>query len=109
MQIYEKYKKDYKVGMDKFKKERRRMFSMLEELEGINVISSEANYFMVEITALISAKELTKRMLVKHNLFIKDLSSKIIGTNKQYVRIAIRNASDNDKIIGALKAELGVI
>lgn len=103
MQIYEKYAKDYAKAMNLFRAERARFASELEKISGIRLIPSQANYFMLELTGDLSSAELTKRLLLNYNLFIKDLSSK---TNGEFIRIAIRDKKDNDKLISALKAEL---
>ena len=68
------------------------------------MIPSQANYVMVELVGAITSKELTKKMLLKHKILIKDLSNKIkLG---QYIRLAVRNEDDNDKLIYALSEEL---
>lgn len=103
MQIAEKYKKDYAVALEKFRTERKRFETELNNIAGIRVIPTQANYFMVELTGKITAEELTKKMLLVHNILIKDLSSKV---GKQYVRIAIRNTEDNDHLVEAFKTEM---
>ncbi len=103
MQIAEKYKKDYAAALDKFRAERKRFETELNAINGIRVIPSQANYFMIELTGKITAKELTKKMLLVHDILIKDLSTKAHG---EYIRIAIRNTEDNDKLISAFKAEV---
>lgn len=104
MQIEEKYKKDYRAGLVKFRAERMRFLNELKKIDGLRVIPSQANYFMVELQKKYTAKELTKILLLRYNLFVKDLSKKVEG---QYLRFAIRNKEDNDLIIEALKKELG--
>lgn len=104
MQIYEKYKKDYIKALELFRKERTRFQNELKNVPGIRVIPSQANYIMIEITNGTTAKEFTKIMLLKYNLFVKDLSSKI--KNKQYIRVAIRNKNDNNKLINAIMKEV---
>ena len=101
MQIYEKYKKDYMKSLELIRNERTRFQNELQKIKNIRVIESQANYIMIEIKSEISAKELTKKLLIKHNLFIKDLSSKMNG--KQFVRVAVRNTEDNNKLVEALK------
>ena len=59
---------------------------------------------MAELTGKMTVKELVKVLLIKHNLFIKDLSTKTNG--KQFVRLAIRDTADNNKLIASLKQEL---
>ena len=105
MQIEEKYKKDYALALDKFRKERARFEEKLSEIKGIRVIPSQANFVMTELDAEISPKELLKKLLIKHNLLIKELTTKTNGRN--YLRLAVRNAEDNDILIAALKCELG--
>ena len=55
----------------------------------------------------MNSKELTQKLLAKHNLLIKDLSEKTGG--KQFVRLAIRNMNDNEKLIAALKEEMEIV
>ena len=106
MQIEEKYKSHYAASLVKIKAERNRFEQELKQIAGIRVIPSQANYIMIELTGGISSKELTKRLLLGHNLFIKDLSGKIKKDNRQFIRVAVRNTEDNDKLVEALKQEL---
>lgn len=104
MQIEEKYRKEYKLSLEKLKNERRRFQNELAGINGIRVIPSQANYVMVELEDSLSAAELLKKLLIKHNILIKDLTSKTNGRN--YLRLAVRNSNDNDKLLEALKEEL---
>ena len=103
MQIAEKYKKDYVATLRLFRAERARFAAALGEIAGLRVIPTQANYFMIELTGNVSAKDLTRRLLLAHNILIKDLSSKM---GAQYIRIAIRNTADNDRLVEALHIEL---
>lgn len=108
MQIEEKYKSDYAAALVKIKAERHRFVEELSKIEGIVVIPSQANYVMVEITDKFTAKELTKQLLIKHNILIKDLSKKVVVDNRQFVRIAVRDTNDNNVLLKALKEEFAV-
>lgn len=101
MQIAEKYKKDYAEALVLFKAERKHFKACLDAIPNLRVIDSQANYFMIELENGVTAKELTDTLLSRYNLFIKDLTEKIKG-QKQYIRVAIRNKADNDKLIAAL-------
>ncbi len=105
MQIEQKYKEYYVNALKKLKEERKRFYNGLKQIEGIRPILSQANYIMAELTGSVSTTKLTANLLIKHNLFIKDLSSKI--KKGQYVRFAVRNMEDNDKLLIALNKELG--
>ena len=104
MQIAEKYKKDYVAALKVFREERKRFQTELGKISGMRVIPSQANYVMVELDSKISAKSLLKALLLKHNILIKELTSKTNGRN--YLRLAIRNTEDNNALISALHSEL---
>ena len=105
MQIEEKYKKDYAAALVKIRAERARFQKKLGEIQGFRVIPSQANFIMVELDTGISPKELLKTLLIKHNLLIKELTTKTNGRN--YLRLAVRNTEDNDTLIKAIKEEMG--
>ncbi len=104
LQIAEKYNKEYIKALEIFRKERNRFLNELNKISSIRVISSQSNYFMIEINGSMTAKELTKKLLIKYNIFIKDLTKKTHGKN--YIRVAIRNTEDNDKLVSTLIKEL---
>ena len=104
MQIEEKYKKDYARALERLRAERARFQTELSKIPGIRVIPSQANYVMVELKDGISPKDLLKALLIKYEILIKELTTKTNGKN--YLRLAVRNSEDNDKLISALKAEL---
>lgn len=100
LQIWEKYRKDYNTALSRFRAERARYTALLEQLPGLRVIPSQANYVMAELTGDMTAKTLTRRLLIDYNILIKDLSSKV---GRQYIRLAVRDSGDNDALIAALK------
>ena len=87
--------------MVKIRAERTRFQSELAKIKGVRVIPSQANFVMVELDMGISPKELLKTLLIKHNLLIKELTTKTNGRN--YLRLAVRNKTDNDILIQAMK------
>ena len=106
MQIEEKYKKDYAAALLEIKEERKRFVKELSAISGIRVIPSQANYVMCELVNGMKAKDLTKRLYIDHNLLVKDLSGKI--SKGEYLRIAVRNTEDNNKLVCALSEAMGI-
>ena len=103
MQIAEKYNKDYRAALVQLRQERHRFQEALAALPGLRVIPSQANYVMVELLDGRSATELTARLLEK-DVLVKDLSAKLSG--KTYLRLAVRNTQDNDRLLAALREAL---
>ena len=106
LQIYIKYIKDYEKAKVLFRKERARFVEKLSEIVGIRVLPSQANFLLIELTSGITAFELTEKLLNKHNILIKDLTSKL--GNDRFIRIAVKDSTDNDKFLEALKESLMV-
>ena len=105
LQIAEKYQSSYEESLERLRKERSRRQKELNGINGIRVIPSQANFIMVELESSVSPKTLLKKLLIKYNILVKELTTKTNGRN--YLRLAIRNTKDNDMLIDALKAELG--
>ena len=103
LQIFDKYKKFYSIGCDKIAEERNRFANLLGKLTWLKVYPSQANYVLCKITDKITSEDLAIKLLDENNIFIKDLSSKKGFEKGQYIRLAVRNAEDNDKLIAALK------
>ena len=103
MQIYSKYEQDYTEACDKFIVERARFKKELEKMPFVRVIPSQANYFLCEIMNTFTAKELAVTLIKNNNILIKDCSYKKAFEGKEYVRIAIRDQKDNDKLIEAFR------
>ncbi|MDE5800346.1 MAG: aminotransferase class I/II-fold pyridoxal phosphate-dependent enzyme [Paramuribaculum sp.] len=103
LQIYGKYEKDYADSCEKFREERDIFREELDAISFLRVIPSQANYFLCEITGKYTSYQLTLRLLTDYNIFIKDCSAKKgFPTDKQYVRIAIRDRADNHKLYEVL-------
>lgn len=105
LQIYEKYSKNYSTALKKFKSARDKYIKDLSSLDGIRVIPTQANYVTCEITSGKTSTQLAQDLLEK-NIFIKDLSTKKGFDERNYIRIAVKNEEDNDKLIAALKENL---
>jgi histidinol-phosphate/aromatic aminotransferase/cobyric acid decarboxylase-like protein/choline kinase len=102
LQIIGKYHKEYLQSCEKIAAERTRFKALLDDIKSLYVYPSQANYFLCKLHD-ISAAELTERLLEKHEIFIKDLTGKIGIPDDSFIRIAIRNKDDNDKLTACLK------
>ncbi len=102
LQIFEKYKDDFDYGITKFKAVREKYAKDLSSIGNLRVIPSHANYILCEIIGGISATDVTKELLDKHSIFIKDLSNKN-GFSDEYIRVAVKRPEENELLVNALK------
>ena len=106
LQIFDKYKKFYGSACDKIAEERGRFSSELSKIPGVKVYESQANYLLCKLSGeaeKIGSLGLAEKLLDGYNILIKDLSSKKGFEKGQFIRLAVRNCQDNDRLIFALK------
>lgn len=103
MQIFAKYEKDYQEACDKFIEERRLFINELRQIPFLRVIDSQANYFLCEVKDKYTSTELTRILLEKADILIKDCSTKSAFNGRNFIRIAIRDRKDNSKLVETLK------
>lgn len=104
MQIFNKYELDYQKACLEFIAERNRFFTELQSIKYLRVIPSQANFFLCEVISTYSSFELAKILLDRHNIIIKDCSSKNAFKSSNYIRLAVRSEADNNMLINTLKA-----
>lgn len=103
MQIYTKHETDYIKAAGKFKTERERFHNELSQLPFLEVYDSQANYFLCRVLPPFTSHELAVLLLKEHNILIKDCSTKKVFGGKSYIRLAIRDRKDNERLVGALR------
>lgn len=103
MQIFTKYEKDYFRACDKFIAERNDFEKRLREIPFLRVIPSQANYFLCEVKAPLTAREIVIDTLKRHDILLRDCSDKGGLNGGQFLRIAVRDHADNSRLIEALK------
>jgi histidinol-phosphate/aromatic aminotransferase/cobyric acid decarboxylase-like protein/GTP:adenosylcobinamide-phosphate guanylyltransferase len=103
MQIFGKYENDYKKACRQFIAERRRFEVQLRQIPYMRVLPTQANYFCVELIDKYSSTELTKLLLARYNIMIKDCDSKNGLKGRNFIRVSVRSQEDNDQLISALK------
>lgn len=104
LQIIGKYKNDYALACSNIIQERNRFYKHLKGVPYLEVLPSEANYFLCFIKVKYSATELSELLMDKYEIYIKDLTGKIGFEGQECVRIAVRDEVDNDKLIDILKS-----
>ncbi|TAJ15262.1 aminotransferase class I/II-fold pyridoxal phosphate-dependent enzyme [Marinilabiliaceae bacterium JC017] len=103
LQIIDKYQKDYINGCEMIANERTNFIKQLETIKYLKPLPSQANYILCRVTGQHSSTELTTLLLDKYEIFIKDLTGKAGFPKSNYVRIAVRDRNDNNKLINALR------
>ena len=104
LQIIGKYQKDYRAACVRIVRERERFGKALEQTGLFEVYPSQANYFLCRIKGELTAAQMTEQLLEQDRIFIKDLSGKKGIHGDSWIRLAVRNTDDNNRLISAVNA-----
>jgi threonine-phosphate decarboxylase len=89
-------------GRTFMKSERSRFMRGLRSLSGLRVYPSAVNFVLIEVPAETCASEVTDR-LASERLLVRDCST-LPGLTSQMIRVAIRTAKENRRLLAALGA-----
>jgi histidinol-phosphate/aromatic aminotransferase/cobyric acid decarboxylase-like protein/choline kinase len=101
LQIIGKYRNEYADACARLRQERAKFERGLKQFGFLRVVNSQANYFLCELGGL-KATALAQTLLDQHAVLIKDCTGKRGLEGGEYVRIAVRDTSDNDFLLAAL-------
>jgi histidinol-phosphate/aromatic aminotransferase/cobyric acid decarboxylase-like protein len=101
LQIFEKYRRDYEISLQKIRLSRREFYKRLQKIDWIKTYPSQANYIMCELLKGRLSEDVCASLLNSDHILIKNLSAKI-GNGQEYIRIAVRTDEENEKLIEAL-------
>lgn len=102
LQIIGKYVTEYKESCEKLIASRVQLHRKLEGIKYLEPYESQANYIFCRVIGK-DAGRLASDLCNKHSILIKDCSNKTHGDD-QYIRVAVRNAQDNESLVDGLKA-----
>lgn len=103
LQIIGKYISRYRISCEKIVAERSRFLTEINKIKFLKAYPSQANYFLCEITDKYTATELTQKLLFENECFVKDLSNKVGFEGKEFLRIAVRDEVDDNKLLEVLR------
>lgn len=103
MQIYGKYENDYRKACRKFCEVREKFYEELKQINFLRVIPSQANYFLCEVTSKYTSAELCEHLIEK-DIIISNCGKKKHMDGRNLVRLAVRNETDNARLVEVLKS-----
>jgi threonine-phosphate decarboxylase len=74
---------------------------------GLRSLASAANYVLVEVPPPFEAAVLTKRLVDEYAIVVRDCTSYDELRDGRFVRIAVRSANDNARLVAALRNSIG--
>jgi histidinol-phosphate/aromatic aminotransferase/cobyric acid decarboxylase-like protein len=104
LRILPDYQQAFTKSCERVKSDRDRFYKRLCSIKGMTVFKPDANYIFCRLPdKALSGPEVTKRLFIEHNIYIKDSVGKTQPDADRYIRIASRTNGENSKLVQALK------
>lgn len=109
LRILPDFSEDFITSCKQVKKDRDRLYEKLTSISGLTVYKPDANFIFCRLPdASHSAPDVTKRLFIEHNIYIKHCQGKTLPDANRYIRIASRTETENSNLVSALGSILGV-
>ncbi len=104
LRLAPQYKQKFKQSCSKVMEDRDQFYQELQTIPGLIVYKPDANYIFCRLPDhSLSAPEVTKKLFIDHNIYIKHCEGKTMVESDRYVRIASRTQPENQRLVEALR------
>ena len=108
LRILPDYRDVFIKSCNQVKKDRDKLYKDLMAFSELTVYKPDANFIFCRLPDTgPSAPELTKRLFVEHNMYIKHCQGKTMPDSDRYIRIAARTKEENTNLVQAMGLILG--
>lgn len=103
LRILPDYKAEFIESCKQVRSDRDSLYEKLCAIEGMTVFKPDANYIFCRLPDHVqSAPEITKKLFIEYNMYIKDCVGKTQPDSDRYLRIASRTEAENSSLVAAL-------
>jgi histidinol-phosphate/aromatic aminotransferase/cobyric acid decarboxylase-like protein len=107
LRLAPQYRQEFTASCDQVRADRDLFFQQLSTIQGMQVFQPDANYVFCRLpNRAATGPEVTRRLFIEHNIYIKHCEGKTMPESDRYVRIASRSQDENQKMVEALRAVL---
>jgi len=97
------YKQEFIASCKQVRTDRDGLYKKLRSIDGMTVFKPDANFIFCRLPDYAqSAPEITKKLFIEHNIYIKDCAGKTQPDSDRYLRIASRTETENCNLVEAL-------
>ncbi len=90
------------------KEDRDKLYEDLKSFPEVKIYKPDANFIFCRLPdSAPNGPEITKKLFIEHNIYIKHCRDKTLQDSDRYIRIASRTQSENSNLLDALASILG--
>ncbi len=98
------YRQEFVESCKQVRADRDNLYHSLSAVPGMTVYKPDANFIFCRLPDYAeSAPEVTRRLFIDHNMYIKDCQGKTLQDSDRYIRIASRTQTENRALVKALR------
>ncbi len=98
------YQQEFVESCKQVRADRDNLYHNLCAVPGMTVYKPDANFIFCRLPEYAeSAPEVTRRLFIDHNMYIKDCQGKTLQDSDRYIRIASRTQIENRALVKALR------
>ena len=102
------YRQEFRAGCDRVRADRDQCYRQLSSIQGLTAFQPEANFIFCRLPEwAASGPEITRKLFIKHNIYIKHCQGKTMPQADRYLRLACRTEDENRKMVEALRDVIG--
>lgn len=109
LRLAPQYRQKFTESCNQVKADRDHFYWQLQTVPGITVYRPDANYVFCRLPDhAASGPEVTEKLFVEHNMYIKHCQGKTMPGSDRYLRIASRTREENLRLVSALQDVIGL-
>lgn len=103
LRLLPNYEQEFLESCKKVRRDRDNLYRKLCGIAGMTLFKPDANFIFCRLPDDVqSAPEITKRLFIEHNMYVKDCVGKTQPDSDRYLRIASRTEEENCRLVEAL-------
>jgi histidinol-phosphate/aromatic aminotransferase/cobyric acid decarboxylase-like protein len=103
LRVLPDYRQEFVESCKQVRLDRDNLYKNLCAIQGMTVYKPDANFVFCRLPDYAeSGTEVTRRLFIEHNMYIKHLQDKTLPDSNRYIRIASRTETENCKLVEAL-------
>ena len=108
LRLAPKYRPEFVESCGQVRADRDGLYRNLRSISGMTVYKPNANFVFCRLpNQAASGPEVTRRLFVEHNMYIKHCQGKTLPHSDRYIRIASRTEAENRRLVEAMSDIVG--
>ena len=108
LRLMPQYREEFIESCKQVRTDRDHLYEKLCNVSRMTVYKPDANFIFCRLPdSALSGPEVTRRLFIEHNMYIKHCQCKTLPDSDRYIRIASRTKAENCRLVEALTDVLG--